>query len=79
MYKKSTVKLMTIKEVARTGILTEYSLRLLVKQNKVPMIKAGKKVLINYDALVIQLENLSAENWQKGMQKWDVLETYQEL
>lgn len=55
------VKLMTIKEVAQTKILSEYSLRVLAKQNKIPLIRVNKKVLINYDALVEQLSNIKAD------------------
>lgn len=58
---KQPVKLMTIKEVAQTKILSEYSLRVLAKQNKIPLIRVNKKVLINYDALVEQLSNIKAD------------------
>ena len=44
-------KMMTIREVARTGILSEHALRLLVKTKRLPVLYIGKKALINYDKL----------------------------
>lgn len=50
--------MMTIREVARTGILTESVLRRMDKQGKLPCIKVGNRCLINFDALVKQLQSL---------------------
>ena len=49
--------MMTIREVARTGLMSEYTLRALVKQGHVPCIKVGAKVLINYDIFCNQLND----------------------
>ena len=46
---------LTIREVARTKILSEHSLRLMQKQGKIPHIMCGKKCLINYPLLVEML------------------------
>lgn len=46
---------MTIREVAKTGILSEHSLRLMQKQGKIPHIMVGTKCLINYPLLLEQL------------------------
>ncbi len=43
--------MMTIREVASTGLLNEYTLRALVKQNKIPYVRANTKVLINFELL----------------------------
>lgn len=51
----------TIRETAQTGILSEYALRILVKQNKIPYIKSGVKVLINYP-LFLQSLNEQSKN-----------------
>ena len=51
----------TIRETAKTGILSEFALRLLVKQNKIPYIKCGVKVLINYPLLLEHLNNQSLQ------------------
>lgn len=53
-----TPKLMTIREVAKTGILSEYTLRLLHKQGKLPCIELPRKTLVNYTLLVQQLQGL---------------------
>lgn len=49
---------MSIREVAKTGLLSEYSLRLLEKRGELPCIYAGKKCLINFELLVQQLNDL---------------------
>ena len=46
---------LTIRETAKTGILSEHSLRLMQKQGKIPHIMCGKKCLINYPLLVEML------------------------
>ena len=51
-------RFMSIREVAKTGMLSEYSLRLLEKQEKLPCIYVGKKCRINFDLLVEQLNGL---------------------
>ena len=54
----ATLKMMTIREVARTGLLPEHALRIMAKQGQLPSINVGVKVLINYDKLVQQLQQL---------------------
>lgn len=56
--KKQAPRMMTIRETARTGILPEHALRQLVKQEKIPFIKCGNRVFINYDRLVEMLDAL---------------------
>ena len=53
-------KMMTIREVARTGILPENALRMFVKQNKIPHIKVNKKVLINFKVLCDMLNDTNS-------------------
>jgi excisionase family DNA binding protein len=52
---------LSIREVARTGILSEYTLRLMAKQGQLPSIRSGRKVLVNFDKLVEQLNNVGAQ------------------
>ena len=47
---------MTIRETAKTGILSEHTIRLMVKKGKVPHIMAGNRVLINYPAFLESLQ-----------------------
>lgn len=55
-------RMLTIREVAKTGLLSEYALRQLCKQGKVPCITVNNKVLINFDAFVEQLQRLEGMN-----------------
>ena len=58
--KKPTM--LTIREIARTGLLPEHALRLLLKDGKLPVIFVGKKALINFDRLCDQLAALTGNN-----------------
>lgn len=51
---------MTIREVARTGLISEHYLRLREKQHRLPCIYSGKKCMVNYPLLVEQLNAESA-------------------
>ena len=51
-------KMMTIREVAETGLMSEHALRLLLKRGELPVIYIGKKALINFDCLCDKLNNL---------------------
>ena len=53
---------MTIKEIAKTGILPEHALRQMGKQGKLPAIYVGKKCLVNFDLLVKQLNELEGNS-----------------
>lgn len=59
MENKITPKLMTVKQIAETGILSEYCLRRMLKAGQLPAIYSGKKALINYNALCEHLNSLS--------------------
>lgn len=50
--------MMTIREVARTGILSEHALRLMDRDGKLPVLYIGRKALINYDSLCEVLQGL---------------------
>ena len=49
-------RMMTIREIASTGLLSEHALRLMLKEGKLPAIYIGKKALINYDRLCEELQ-----------------------
>ena len=51
---------LSIREVARTGLIREYTLRELVKKGKIPCIYSGKKCLINFPQLVHVLNEMEA-------------------
>lgn len=52
-------KMMTVRQVAATGLLPESAIRRLLRENKIPAVYSGKKAFINFDMLCKQLENLS--------------------
>lgn len=54
-------RFMSIREVAKTGILSEYTLRLMEKQKQLPCVYTGRKCLINFDKLVEQLNNIQSD------------------
>ena len=49
----------TIREVARTGLISEHYLRLMVKRGECPCIKSGNRVLVNVPALRDKLDAMS--------------------
>ena len=53
-------RMVSIREAAKLGPLSEYTLRLLEKQTKQPCIYTGRKCLINYDRLLEMLGGLGA-------------------
>ena len=56
--KSNLPRMMTIREVARTGILPENAIRRMVKTGQCPHIMVGTKCLVNYDKLLNLLEEL---------------------
>ena len=58
MQKQPTM--MTIRESAGTGLMSEHALRMMLKAGKLPAIFIGKKALINYDKLCEELQALEA-------------------
>lgn len=55
-------KFLTIRQTAKTGILTEHQLRLMEKQKRLPCIYVGEnqtRCMINYPALLQQLDRES--------------------
>ena len=54
-------RFMSIREVAKTGLLSEYTLRLMEKQKKLPCVYTGRKCLVNFDRLLEQLNSCTQE------------------
>ena len=54
-------RMMTIRDIASTGLLSEHALRLMLKEGKLPAIYIGKKALINYNRLCEELQSLEAD------------------
>jgi hypothetical protein len=54
--------MLSIRQVAQTGLLPEHAIRLLLKEGKLPAIYVGKKALINYEKLVYLLSSLGDDS-----------------
>lgn len=50
-------RMRTIREIAATGLLSEYALRKLSREGKLPCVYVGKKCLVNLDRLLEQLNH----------------------
>lgn len=61
MNKQTRPTMLTIRETAKTGILSEWALRALVKQGKIPGIYVRNRFLVNYDRLCDWLNNSGGE------------------
>lgn len=59
--KNEQPKMMTIREIAKTGLLSEHALRIMLKSGKLPAIYIGNKALINYDKLCYELSSLESD------------------
>ena len=58
-------ELLTIRETAKLGILGEWRLREMVKNNELPGIYCGRKFLVNVGLLEQQIEQQSRANSTK--------------
>ncbi|MEE0801283.1 MAG: hypothetical protein U0L91_08410 [Gemmiger sp.] len=54
---QSIPKFLTIRETAKTGILSEHCLRLMEKRNELPCVYSGNRCLVNFDRLLEQLNH----------------------
>lgn len=55
---KKHPQMMSVKEIAKTGLLSEHALRSMLREGKLPAIYVGNKALINYDRLCEELAGL---------------------
>ena len=62
-------RMRTIREIAATGLLSEYALRKLSKDGRLPCVYVGKKCLVNLDRLLEQLNHpgeREPEEWREA-------------
>ena len=57
---KELPKMMTIREIAATGIQPEYALRTLVREGRLPAIRCGTAVRINLNTLIDLLNDTNS-------------------
>lgn len=53
-------KMMTVKQIAATGLLPESAIRRLLHEKKIPAVYSGKKAYINFDKFCEYLTNLTS-------------------
>lgn len=51
-------RMLTIRQVAATGLLPETALRRLAAEDRLPALKVGNRLLVNLDLLIEQLNGL---------------------
>ena len=59
--KNNIPRMMTVRQIAATGILPENTIRVLLKQGLLPAIYSGSTAYINFDLMCEQLRNLKPE------------------
>ena len=59
-------EMVTIREAAKRGILPEAALRRLVAQGKIPVVRSGKTMYLNYTTLCRQLSSGDGSVWDKS-------------
>lgn len=64
--KENKPTMLTVREIAKKGILPEHAIRLLLKDGKLPVIYVGKKAFINYDKLLELLSQLDGSERPRG-------------
>lgn len=55
-------RFMTVREIAKTGLLSEYCLRRMLREDKLPYIRSGNRYLVNYSLLIEQLNSIGVTN-----------------
>ena len=55
-------RMMTIHQIALTGVLPENALRVMVRNGEIPAVYSGSKAFINFDNLCDRLAKLGAED-----------------
>lgn len=63
---KTPPTMLTIRQVAKTGVLPEFAIRTGVKDGWIPHIMVGTKVLVNYDKLAEILDDCGKAAPQAG-------------
>lgn len=61
MTPNSIPRMMTITQIARTGLLPENALRVMVRNGEIPAVYSGSKAFINFDNLCKKLSKLGSE------------------
>lgn len=63
---KANICLMTIPQIAKTGLLPESTLRAMERAKQLPSIKVRKRTYVNYGLLLEMLANLNTGGGRDG-------------
>lgn len=58
---QQNVKMMTIPQIAKTGLLSENALRQMLRQGQLPAIQIKSRTYVNYYRLLAILNNLGSD------------------
>ena len=56
---KTMPKMMTVRQIAKTGLLPENTIRVMLRNGQIQAVYSGKKALINFDNLCDYLKTLT--------------------
>lgn len=56
---KKLPQMMTVRQIAKTGLLPENAIRVMLKNGQIKAVYSGRKVLINFDNLCEYLKTLT--------------------
>ncbi len=59
--------MLTVRQAAATGVLPERTLRRLIAEKKIPVLRSGRTQYINYGKLLDALNNDASGLWERGL------------
>jgi len=69
-YKTTEPRMMSVRQIAGTGLMSEHALRIMLKEGRLPAIFIGRKALINFDKLCAQLQGLESNVTETAEPEW---------
>ena len=60
--------MVTVRQAAATGVLPERTIRRLIAEKKIPILRSGRTQYLNYGKLLDALNNDNSALWERGLQ-----------
>ena len=67
---KKLPQMMTVRQIAKTGLLPENAIRVMLKNGQIKAVYSGRKALINFDNLCEDLKMLTVVGWGGTNEEW---------
>jgi excisionase family DNA binding protein len=67
MEAKEKPVILTVRQVAMRGILPERTIRRLIAEKKIPILRSGRTQYINYGRLLEALDSGEGSLWERGL------------